>query len=205
MATVISSHAPLVLGSASPRRREILTGLGLSLRVVAANVPEQIHTGERPHEYLERIVQAKLKAVAHSPRLAPCAGILVADTSVIIDDCVLGKPRSVADAERLIGQLVGRTHLVCTRYAIALAATPAHAAKARTVDSRVTMRPAEPEAIHAYARTGEGLDKAGAYAVQGMGAFLVERIDGSHSNVIGLPACEVILDLLGVGLLERFP
>jgi septum formation protein len=175
------------------------------LRVLASDVPEQVGAEEGPTQYLERIVRAKLEAVARSSGLAPCAGVLVADTNVVIDDQVLGKPRSVTDAECFIRRLVGRTHLVRTRYAVALAAAPTIAVRSRTVDSRVTMRPAEPEEIRGYARTGEGMDKAGAYAAQGLGAFLVERIDGSHSNVIGLPACEVILDLKAAGLLEQFP
>jgi septum formation protein len=94
---------------------------------------------------------------------------------------------------------------VYTRYAIARSPDLATLAVARTVESRVTMRAASAEELGRYAATGEGLDKAGAYAVQGIGAFLVERIDGSYSNVVGLPACEVVVDLLRVGLLEQFP
>jgi septum formation protein len=201
----ISASTPLVLGSGSPRRREILTGMGLALRILPADVAEDVVDGEPPHTYLERVVRDKLVAVSRRLDSTRYAGVLVADTIVVLDEQILGKPRDEADAARLVGQLVGRTHEVFTRYAVSVAAAPARAAVSRTVASRVTMRAADAAEVTGYAGTGEGLDKAGAYAVQGLGAFLVERIEGSYSNVIGLPACEVIVDLREVGLLERFP
>jgi septum formation protein len=103
-----------------------------------------------------------------------------------------------------VGRIVGRTHRVFTRYAITHADGTAPA-RARTVESAVTMRSASNEEVARYAATGEGLDKAGAYAAQGIGAFLIERIDGSYSNVIGLPICEVVVDLTSMGLLAAFP
>ena len=202
---MITSDTPLVLGSASPRRREILSGLGIPLRLAPAHIPEEIHAGESPLGYIERVVREKLAAVAALVRDTSCAGILVADTIVVIDGVVLGKPGDVAGAERLLAQLAGRSHTVYTRYAIARAVEGGQSAVARTVESRVTMRAASKNELARYAATGEGLDKAGAYAVQGIGAFLVERIEGSYTNIVGLPACEVIADLLQVGLLERFP
>jgi septum formation protein len=128
----------------------------------------------------------------------------VADTIVVLDGDVLGKPRDVADAEALLKRLSGRTHTVYTRYALA-AADAAEPALERTVASQVTLRAAEPEELARYAATREGLDKAGAYAVQGIGAFLVEAISGSYTNVVGLPVCEVVLDLKRLGLLAGFP
>jgi septum formation protein len=202
---VISLENPLVLGSASPRRREILTGLGVPIAVAPADVIEDVEPGEAPLDYLERIAEKKLRAVAARADVAGAPGILVADTTVVIDDAILGKPRDVAEAAELVGKLVGRTHVVYTRYAIARAGQLHQAVKARTIASRVTMRPATLEEVRRYAATGEGLDKAGAYAVQGIGAFLIERIDGSYSNVVGLPACEVIQDLVAAGLLQHFP
>ena len=201
----IASATPLVLGSGSPRRREILSGLGLQLCVRPADVAEDVWGGETPAEYLERIVEDKLGAVAWGLDSTPYSGVLVADTIVVIDGEILGKPEDEADAARLVGRLVDRTHEVFTRYAISVSPTPRAAVCRRTVTSRVRMRAAAASEILGYARTGEGLDKAGAYAVQGIGSFLVERIEGSYSNVIGLPACEVILDLKAAGLLERFP
>jgi septum formation protein len=202
---MITTDTPLVLGSASPRRREILTGLGIPLRLLPAHVAEELRAGESPLGYIERIVAEKLAGVAELVQSAECAGILVADTIVVVDGAVLGKPDDVADAARLLGLIAGRSHTVYTRYAVARAPELGAAAVARTVESRVTMRAASADELARYAATGEGLDKAGAYAVQGIGAFLVERIEGSYSNVVGLPACEVIVDLLRIGLLEQFP
>ncbi len=200
--SVITAQSPLGLGSASPRRREILTGLGVPIVVAPADVVEDVESGEGPLEYLTRIVDKKLRAVAERPDLPSGASILVADTTVVIDDAILGKPRDAEEAASLVGKLVGRTHVVYTRYAIA---DGARVVKARTVASRVTMRAASADEVRRYAETGEGLDKAGAYAVQGIGAFLIERIEGSYSNVVGLPACEVIQDLVDAGLLQPFP
>ncbi len=199
----ISSAHPLVLGSASPRRRDILAGLGVPVRVLPAGVLEDALPGETPLAYVERVVGDKLGAVTERARGAEGAGILVADTIVVLDDQILGKPRDVEDAARLLSRLAGRVHRVHTRYA--LASREGGLLLARTVTSEVWLRKASRSELDGYARTGEGLDKAGAYAIQGVGAFLVERIQGSYSNVVGLPACEVVLDLLEVGLLESFP
>lgn len=200
---MISEARPLVLGSASPRRRELLTGLGLPVRVVPAEVDERVRPGDTPSAYLERVVADKLGAVAArvSPEAAP--GILVADTIVVENDEILGKPADVGEAAVLLRRIAGRTHVVMTRYAIATAA--AQILRADTVHSRVTLRAASESELVRYAQTGEGLDKAGAYAAQGIGAFLVERIEGSYTNVIGLPLCEVVLDLQRAGLLGEFP
>jgi septum formation protein len=202
---MIHDATPLVLGSASPRRREILSGLGIPIRVRPAPVPEEQLPSETPLDYLERIALDKLESAAGQVGDEPFAGLLVADTIVVLDDEVLGKPDDRAHAERLLSRLAGRTHTVFTRYAISLAGEPGSPAAARTVATEVTMRPASESEIRAYARTGEGLDKAGAYAAQGIGAFLIERISGSFSNVVGLPACEVVVDLGRLGLLAGFP
>ena len=205
MASVISASSPLLLGSGSPRRRDILAGLGIPLHVAPPNVPETEHPGEAPLAYLERIVGEKLRGSASALEAGAFSAALVADTIVVLDERILGKPRDVADAEALLERLAGRTHRVFTRYAVARAGAPLEPIIARTVESSVTIRAASASEIAGYARTGEGLDKAGAYAIQGIGAFLVERIEGSYTNVVGLPACEVVLDLIATGLLERFP
>jgi septum formation protein len=205
MPQAISTSSPLVLGSASPRRRDILAGLGIPLRVAPANVPEVELPDEAPLAYLERIVLEKLGGAAGALAEGPGCAVLVADTIVVLDGDILGKPSDVHDAERLLGRLAGRTHRVFTRYAVARADAPLEAVASRTVESNVTLRNASSSELAGYARTGEGLDKAGAYAIQGVGAFLVARIEGSYTNVVGLPACEVVEDLLETGLLERFP
>ena len=201
---MISEQRPLVLGSASPRRRELLSGLRLPIRVTAGDADETTRPAEPPERYLERVVRNKLASVAERAE-PPYSAILVADTIVVLGGEILGKPADTAEAAELVGRIVGRTHQVFTRYAIALAAAPAEPVAERSVESKVTMRAASRDEVERYARTGEGLDKAGAYAAQGIGAFLIERIDGSHSNVIGLPLCEVVLDLRRAGLLAEFP
>ena len=202
---LLSSASPLVLGSASPRRREILEGLGLPVVVLPGAAVEQAWQGEDPEDYVAQAVQAKLDAVAARLGGWSFAAVLVADTIVVIGTEVLGKPASVADAERLLGLLVGRTHSVLTRYAIAGSDDARRPLVARTVRTEVTLRAATTDELARYARTGEGLDKAGAYAAQGIGCFLVERITGSYTNVVGLPACEVVLDLRDARLLGSFP
>jgi septum formation protein len=195
----------LILGSASPRRREILSSLGIEFRVVPGDVDESRRAGEPPAEYLERIARAKLAGVA--ARLAEDEGraILVADTIVVVDGDVLGKPVDREDSRRLLSRIVGRSHEVFTRYALSVRPALAVPAVERTVRSVVTMRAASDDEVRRYVATGEGLDKAGAYAAQGIGAFLIERIDGSFSNVVGLPACELVADLVRSGVIEAFP
>ncbi|HVU05342.1 MAG TPA: Maf family protein [Polyangiaceae bacterium] len=203
--SIVSADRPLVLGSASPRRKEILAALGVPVRVVPGGADETWYAGEAPATYLARVVESKLADVVGRAGVADAPAIVVADTVVCLGEDVLGKPRDVDEAAELVGRLVGRDHWVRTRYAIARAPSVGVAAVARTVETRVTMREVGPADVRAYAETGEGLDKAGAYAVQGIGAFLVERIDGSYSNVVGLPASEVIRDLVALEILPRFP
>ena len=197
---LIDAQNPLVLGSGSPRRRDMLSALGLPFVVLAADINEDRLAGEAPHAYLERIARDKLEAVRVKLAGARHAAVLVADTSVVIDDDVLGKPTDVEDAARLFGRIAGRVHSVLTRYAIGL---PGESAPriATTVETQVHIRAASEQEIRAYAATGEGLDKAGAYAAQGIGTFFIERVVGSYSNVVGLPACEVLTDLRKLGLL----
>lgn len=205
---VIGEASPLLLGSASPRRRALLSELRLPLIVEPAEVEEERFVGEAPHSYLERIADAKLQATQREALAQhPCAAaVLVADTIVVVDGDVLGKPTDVADAQRLLRRIVGRTHQVFTRYALVANRPDAiRQPVARTVRSDVRMRAASPSEIERYAATGEGLDKAGAYAVQGIGAFLVESIQGSWTNVVGLPLCEVVQDLAMLGVLGPFP
>jgi septum formation protein len=190
---LLRDDAPLVLGSRSPRRREILASVRVPFVVVSASADESVRPGETPDAYLERVTRAKLEAVRRvAPKGAPA--ILVADTTVVLDGAILGKPEDVADAERMIARLAGRAHEVKTRFAI-------DTRHEETVTTRVTFRPLSPSQIRAYAESGEGLDKAGAYAVQGLGAAIVSRVEGSYTNVVGLPACEVVVALTSLGLL----
>jgi septum formation protein len=171
----------LVLGSASPRRREILAQLGLVFDVVPPAVDETPAPGEGPAVYLRRIVAAKLADV--TCRVPKDTVVLAADTEVLIDGTVLGKPPGDDDARTMLERLSGRAHEVVTVFAIR-----DHVEEVRTT---VFFRALAKDEIDAYVASGEGHDKAGAYAIQGRGAMLVSRIEGSYSNVVGLPACEV--------------
>lgn len=205
MATpTISSACPILLGSGSPRRREILAGLGLPFCVSPPDVDESVLPDEVPEAFLARVVSDKMAAVRSSrPKGDPAHSVvLVADTVVLIDGRILGKPTDKREALTLLRGLAGRTHYVHTRYALA---PEGGRTLARTVVSEVSLRAAGDIELQRYAASGEGLDKAGAYAAQGLGSFLVERISGSYSNVVGLPACELIQDLKLLGLLSTFP
>jgi len=203
MALLTDEH-PLLLASGSPRRREILATLRVPFVVAAVATDESTRSGETPEAYLVRIVAAKLEA-ALGVAEGGVGGVLVADTTVIEGGGILGKPASPAEAEAMIARLAGKTHEVWTRFAIG-GSPDASSSRPRTlheetVVTRVTFRPLTAARIHAYAMSGEGADKAGAYAVQGLGSALVSRIEGSYTNVVGLPACEVAVALESLGLL----
>jgi septum formation protein len=190
---------PLVLGSASPRRREMMAVLGVPFVVCAATLDESILAGEGPDAYLDRVTRAKLDAV-RAQASAGGAGVLVADTIVVSPGgLVLGKPADDDDAEAMIERLAQATHEVSTRFLLAEVAAGAPVAHAQTVSTRVTFRALAGGEARAYARTGEGRDKAGGYALQGRAAAFIERIDGSHTAVIGLPLCEVVVALRALG------
>ncbi len=202
---MITPTRPLLLASGSPRRREILTTLGVPLVVRAVAVDESPKPGEPALAYLERIAGDKLQAAMDAARGGSFGGVLVADTTVIVDGAILGKPADVTEAAAMIRLLAGRGHEVATRFAIAAPEGEGSLRYAETVITKVVFRALSEDEIEGYARTGEGLDKAGAYAVQGIGAFAVARVEGSYANVVGLPACEVISALVRMGLVERFP
>jgi septum formation protein len=200
-ARAITPSTPLLLGSGSPRRRDILRGLGIPIEVSPANTDEDVDIAD-PARFLERVVGDKLVAARRElERRAHCAAVLVADTIVVLDDEILGKPRDTSHAAELVSRLSGRSHTVFTRYAVGAGTETV----ARTVESQVVMRALSQQAVQRYAETGEGADKAGAYAIQGIGAFLVRSIVGSYTNVVGLPSCEVVEDFERMGLLDGFP
>jgi septum formation protein len=152
---------------------------------------------EPPEAYIARIVRAKLEAVrVQAPRelVSRATGIVVADTTVVIVEDgvthVLGKPADTEEACRMILRLAGRTHEVFTRFAVASVKAGGFMHE-ETVRTEVTFRPLSPERAMAYARSGEGLDKAGAYGAQEFGSAFIKRVSGSYTNVVGLPACEV--------------
>jgi septum formation protein len=200
----IDAAHPLVLGSASPRRREMIAMLGVPFVVRTADVDESVRAGEPPHAYLERVTRAKLEAVRAGLGAVEAAGVLVADTMVVAPDgAVLGKPRDDDDARAMIERLAGATHEVSTRFLLGGTRASDAVDHAQTVTTRVTFRAVTPGEARTYAATGEGRDKAGAYAVQGRASAFVERIDGSYSGVVGLPLCEVVVGMRALGWLAE--
>lgn len=197
--------APIVLGSGSPRRRDMLTQLGLPLIVAPPHVDETAWPGMAVESYVREISARKLQATLArwQSRAAEISGILCADTVVSIDGEILQKPQDLLEAEQMVRRLVGRTHQVMTAYDLWSCA--ARESVQGLVASDVTFRSAHPEEIRWYASTGEGLDKAGAYAAQGVGAVFIEQISGSYSNVVGLPLCELWQDLQRLRVVESFP
>jgi septum formation protein len=199
--------APVViLASASPRRTELLTQLGVAHRVVPAHVDERRAAGESVEACVRRLatskaleVQVALAAVGGSAAAEPLP-VLGADTGVVVDGELLGKPRDRADALAMLARLSGRTHLVLSAVALA-SATELRSALSR---SEVSFRRLSPQECSAYWDSGEPCDKAGAYAIQGMGAVFVEDLRGSYSGVVGLPLFETARLLAGAGVATWF-
>jgi septum formation protein len=193
-----SAPAALILASRSPRRRELLAGAGLRFEVRAPEVPEDRAPGETPEAFATRAALAKAEVVARRAGPLPARVVLAADTVVVLDDEVLGKPRDPGEALSHLRRLAGRRHRVLTAVAVVDSATLA--ARHTVVESRVTLRQADPAELAAYVASGEPLDKAGAYAAQGEGRRFVARIEGSESNVIGLPLEEALALLREAGV-----
>ncbi len=185
----------LFLASASPRRRELLAQIGVPFSLLDVSVDETPSPAESPEAYVERIARAK--AQAGLARLNDRDGcVLGADTSVVLDQRILGKPESRADGLAMLAALSGRTHRVMTAVALASRA----ACEVRVVVSEVTFRTIAEAEAERYWASGEPLDKAGGYAIQGWGAAFVSQLQGSYSAVVGLPLCETaqLLDAFGL-------
>jgi septum formation protein len=172
----------LVLASASPRRRELLIQAGFTFEVHPAHIPEEPNPGEDPIAYVTRLARDKARAVFNEMD-DPEAVVLGADTTVTLDSHILGKPEDAADAARMLRMLSGRTHCVITGIAIV---TSESAEVAAEVTGVRFLAPSDEE-IDAYIATGEPMDKAGAYAIQGRAARWIPRIEGCYFNVVGLP------------------
>jgi septum formation protein len=169
----------LILASRSPRRSEILRQAGISFVVKAADVDESVHPSEPVEEYVRRVAEQKAMAVAG----APGDVVLSADTVVVIGGDILGKPQDSADAARMLERLAGREHEVITGICLRRGRELLYD---RAV-TRVWFTPLTRENIQEYVASGEPMDKAGAYAIQGLAAKFIQRIDGSYTNVVGLP------------------
>jgi len=196
----VSPTARLILASESPRRRELLSAVGVPFRVLPSGVDETPRPGEPPARFARRAALDKGRWVAARH---PGAFVLAADTIVVAGGKILGKPGSRADARRMLSFLAGREHKVYTAVCLLCAAKGFE--DVGTEVSRVRFRALTPSEIAAYARTGEGDDKAGAYAAQGAGMLLIDRVAGSFTNVVGLPMTRVVAMLQNARLIRVSP
>ena len=170
----------LVLASASPRRRDLLAGLQLDFEVRSAEIDESALTDELPEDHVLRLARAKAQAVARPGEL-----VLAADTVVVLEGRILGKPADPAEAQQMLSSLTGREHDVYT--GVALFEPDRDTLVSATDRSEVRIAALDEDEISWYVSTGEPLDKAGSYAIQGLGALFVERVVGNYTNVVGLP------------------
>ena len=184
----------IILASASPRRSELLESAGITFSVIPADIPEEPLPGELPAPHVLRLAQEKALAVA---RIAQGDLFIGADTVVVCDDEIMGKPCDAADARRMLSLLSGREHEVITGFAVH--DRSGEVTHAQVVSTKVFFKPLTLSEIDAYIATGCPFDKAGAYAIQGGAAYMVQSIEGSYSNVVGLPLCEVVEVLRGFG------
>jgi septum formation protein len=191
----------IILASQSPRRRDLLTLIGIPHDVEPANIDESALPDEAPAAHCERLAREKALAGARAAASAtPDAVVIGADTIVVIDGRILGKPADEADARRMLALLSGRTHTVFTAVAVARG----EALVSGVEDVAVTFRALDAHEIEAYVRTREPMDKAGAYGIQGYGATIVERIDGDYFAVMGLALVRLVRLLERVGLRYEF-
>lgn len=200
----LQQERSLVLASASPRRRELLTQLGMQFRVEPSGMDESMLPGEGPQAHVERLAREKGRQVRDRLQGAqdwPC--VLSADTVVLLDGVVYGKPSDDADALRMLRNLSGRTHRVLTGLALCEVGGPF--AESMVLTTEVTFRTLDEATMRGYVASGEARDKAGSYAIQGLGTGLVRAIAGSYTNVVGMPAVETLELLQRAGVLRSWP
>jgi septum formation protein len=182
-----SSTAKFILASASPRRQELLRSVGLKFKTVPAHVNEDHIRGESPRQHVRRLAQEKALLIS---RKHPQAWVLGADTIVVIDGLILGKPKNKTQAREMLERLSGRRHTVFTGFT--LANNAAGLIKTKVVQSAVRFKKISAGEMEWYISSAEPYDKAGGYAMQGKGAYFIKSIRGSYTNVIGLPLGEVL-------------
>jgi septum formation protein len=189
-----------ILASSSPRRRELLASIGVDFDVMPSNVPEVHREGEAPEEYVARLSRDKANALSQAH---PSRWVIAADTTVFLADRLLEKPADGADAARMLATIAGQTHIVYTGVTLEHAESGYH--ETRVAETEVRMLPLSSSDIEWYVGTGEPLDKAGAYAAQGVGAVFIDSIHGSYSNVVGLPLATLfqMLRRAGIDPLQR--
>ena len=188
---------PFILASVSPRRQELLRSVGMKFKIIPAHVNEEYLDGESPRQHVRRLSRNKAITTA---KKNPDAWVLGADTIVVIDDLILGKPKNKKQAREMLERLSGREHNVFTGFTLAHVATKVY--KTKVVQSAVRFKKISPEEMKWYVNCDEPYDKAGGYAVQGKGASFIKSIRGSYTNVIGLPLCEVLEELKNLKTLK---
>ena len=185
----------IILASGSPRRKELLEKVGLKFEVAASDIEEDLANGLPPRKLAEKLSLEKAVAAA---KKYPDAVIIAADTIGVFEGNIIGKPHTPAEAVEMLSMLSGKSHLVVTGYTILDTGTEKSVTK--SVETKVYLRSLTGVEIEAYVATGEPLDKAGAYAIQGLGALIVEKIEGDYYNVIGLPLSSLMESLKDFGL-----
>lgn len=193
--------AELILASASPRRAELLTQMGIAFSVCPADVDETVADGETPAAYVERLARVKARAVAVTPESREV--VLGSDTTVVLDGRILGKPASHEEAEAMLNRLSGNTHQVLTGIAV----VAGDRCESAVVTTEVTFRALSASEIRAYVASGEPMDKAGGYGIQGLGGVFVAHLNGSYSAVVGLPLYETarLLSEVGYAVWQNWP
>ena len=194
----VQNESRIILASSSPRRKALLEKIGLSFDICHSNIDEDIKKGETPEEHCLRLAEEKAKEAAKNVKNG---WIIGADTIVFIDNRILGKPSDVNEAREMLNLLKGRYHKVCTAFCL-LNTVTGNKIK-RVVESRVKIKNLTDKEIEDYIKTSEPFDKAGAYAVQGIGSFMVEGIEGSYTNVVGLPMEELEEALEQAGIINK--
>jgi septum formation protein len=196
----ISRENPLILASISPRRRDLLNQIGIPFESVGSRMDEAVQTKMKPKDLACLMATRKAESVkkVHRKRW-----ILAADTLVVVNKRIFGKPRDARDCRTMLSELSGKRHQVITGFCIL--EPGGNKSHLEAVATRVDVKELSELEIQAYIETGEPFGKAGAYAIQGIGAFMVEAIKGSYTNIVGLPVCEVVRALLACGALQGFP
>jgi septum formation protein len=187
----------LILASKSPRRRYLLKQAGVEFTVIPSSFDESALSEANPEVFVRILAEAKAGVVSEQ---YPQSWVIGADTIVVVDDAILGKPVSKAEARSMLTTLSGRVHRVLTGFSLCRLAENRHYAEVVATDVR--FKTLTPDEIEWYVHTSEPFDKAGAYAAQGLGAFMIKHIYGSYSNVVGLPVCEVVESLVREGIVE---
>jgi septum formation protein len=197
----VKAESFIYLASGSPRRRELLRQIGVTFRTIGAELDETAFQGESPLAYVSRLAAAKAGVGWERSRDLDTAPVLAADTAVVLEGSILGKPKGLNDAMAMLLQLSGRTHEVLTAVALRTAA----GTQAKVSHSTVTFRSIDPGEARAYWETGEPCDKAGAYAIQGYAAIFISDLKGSYSGVMGLPLFETaaLLEAAGVACWQQ--